>query len=148
MTKLSACVQEVSHSNVTVGDKGSRYKANFPNSSKNKFYKVHVDGCIVTEGARADWIVTKVGVGSVIVELKGKDVAHACEQLFATLDHASCQDWLEAKKALLIVCSRVPSFDTSIAKAQVRARKAGVRLKASCGGGNFSVEDLLAIKVA
>lgn len=148
MTKLSACVQEVSHSNVTVGDKGSRYKANFPNPSKDKFQKAHVDGCMVTDGARADWIVSKVGVGSVIIELKGKDVAHACEQLFATLNHANCQEWLEPKRALLIVCSRVPSFDTSIAKAQVRARKAGVRLKASCGGGNFLVEDLLAIKAA
>jgi hypothetical protein len=148
MTKLSACVQEVSHSNVTVGDRGSKYRANFPNPSNVKFRKAHVDGCIVTDGARADWIVSKVGVGSVIVELKGKDVAHACEQLFSTLSHADCQEWLEAKKALLVVCSRVPSFDTSIAKAQVRARKAGVRLKASCGGGNFSVEELLAIKPA
>lgn len=145
MKKLHACVEQVKHSNVTVGDKGSKYKANFPNPGKSAFQKVHVDGCLVTEGARADWIVTKVGVGSVIVELKGKDVAHACEQLFSTLRHADCQEWLEAKRALLIVCSRVPSFDTAIAKAQVKARKAGVRLKASCGGGDFLVENLLGV---
>lgn len=146
MTKLGECVVQVSHSNVTVGDRGSKYRANFPNPEKVPFQKAQVDGCLVKSGKRADWIVTKVGVGSVVVELKGKDVAHACEQLFTTLSHDDCQQWLEQKRALLIVCSRVPSFDGTIAKAQVRARKAGVRLHASCGGGDFFVEKLLGRK--
>ena len=143
MTKINACVEEVSHSNVTVGDRGCKWTANFPNGDKVPFRKVRVDGCIVNDGPRADWIVSKVGVGSAVVELKGKDVQHACEQVFATLDHDDCQEWLEEKRSLLIVCSRVPSFDTSIAKAQTKARKKGVRLKAVCRGGDFSIEDLI-----
>lgn len=146
MTKLHACVEEVTHSNVKVADRGSRWGANFPNARQDKFRKIRVDGCLVNDGPRADWIVTKLGVGSAIIELKGKDVEHACNQVFATLSHPDCQDWMEKKRALLIVCSRVPSFDTAIGKAQTRARKAGVRLTVDCRGGDFSIEKLLGQK--
>ncbi|AZI35824.1 hypothetical protein [Caenibius tardaugens] len=82
-------------------------------------------------------------MGSVIVELKGKDLDHACQQVMATIAHADCQPWLEAKRGILIVCSRYPSFDTSVAKAKVAARKRGIRLSVVCDKADTEFEKVL-----
>lgn len=135
------CVETVCHSNILVQERGR--KANFKNSARHSHHKVKVDGCLIKEGLRSDWIVTKVGVGSVVVELKGKDIDHACKQVMATISHANCQPWLEEKRGILIVCSRYPSFDTSVAKAKVNARKRGIRLSVVCDKSDNEFENML-----
>lgn len=141
MPQNHPCVERTSRSNVTVKEKGRR--ANFTNKGRQDFDVVKVDGCLITEGEKADYIVSKVGVGSVIVELKGKDVPHACKQVMRTLDHADCADWLGGRTGILIVCSRYPAYDSVVARAETQARRRGVRLKTTCGGGDFNIEELL-----
>lgn len=141
MTGTSPCVEVVSHTNVTVAERGRR--ANFRNPGNECYQKVRVDGCVVTSGPRCDWIVTKVGVGSVLVELKGSDVSHAFEQLVASLRHPKCASWLEKRRSLLVVCSKFPAFDTARAQREEFARKNGVRLKVVCNQADMEIETLL-----
>lgn len=141
MTEVAPCVWEVTHSNVTVIERGRR--ANFQNPDRVPFRKVKVDGCLINDGLRCDWIITKIGTGSVFVELKGRDVAHAFEQLIITLRHTSCNAWVEEKKCFLVVCSKYPSFDTVIAQRQEQARKLGVRFKVICDRADTKIEALL-----
>lgn len=137
------CVEETNGSNITVKERGRR--ANFRNPDRHSFLKIQVDGCLLNEKyKKADWIVTKVGIGSIIIELKGKNLDQACQQLKETLDHPRCKPWLEARKAMLIVCSRYPSIDTTVQRLQLKARKQGVRLNVVCDQGNFIFEDMLA----
>jgi hypothetical protein len=135
-----ACVDRIAHSRVTVSEKGKT--VTFKNPHNLTFEKVRVDGCLVTEGARADWIVTKVGVASAVVELKGRDVAHAIDQLFATVDNQKCKELLERPVKLLVVCAKYPSFDTMVARAQIRARKLGMSLKVVCRTFDCEIEQL------
>lgn len=125
-----ACVERISHSRITVSEKGKT--VTFINDDRNTYERVRVDNCLVTSGPRADWIVTEVGVSSVIIELKGKDVDHAVDQLFSTISNTECKPWLEKSIKMLIVCAKYPSFDTKVARAQVKARKLGITLKVIC----------------
>lgn len=143
MTFVHPCVEQVRHSNVTVEERGRR--ANFLNPSNARFLRAKVDNCLIKQGVRADWIVTKVGVGSVIVELKGSDVAHACDQLLVTLVHQATQEWLEERRTLLTICSRRPSNDTRAQRAEERARKLGLRLRIYCNQRDIVIEDLFGI---
>lgn len=124
------CVEVVNHSRVVVKEKGKQ--VTFLNPSQEIFHRIRVDGCLVTQGPRADWIVSKDAAGSVIVELKGRDVEHAVDQLFATINHPSCTPWLTKPTKLLIICAKFPAFDTKVARAQVAARKLGMTLKVVC----------------
>jgi hypothetical protein len=144
--KSHQCVEKLSCQHVVVAEKGR--KASFQNENGDIFFRVRVDGCLITEGKRADWIVTKNGVGSVIVELKGADLHHACDQILTTIAHHACQEWIEPLRACLIVCSRCPKFDTTLARKQEQLRKAGLKLKIACNSIDIALETLFGIQHA
>lgn len=115
------CTVTVSHSLVKVEE--NKRKAIFKNPKKNDYKVTIVDGCVIKTGVRSDYLVSEVGAASVIVELKGVDVGHGCEQLFATAKHSDIKPMLEGRVGFLMVCTRVPRFDTYIAKAKTRAAR-------------------------
>lgn len=95
---------------------------------------------------RCDKLVTKKGVASVLVELKGKDVAHACEQLFSSVVHENVTPLLEKNIGFMVICSRSPRFDGFVAKAKQRAAKqfkAGFHIITN--EGEFDIERAVAI---
>ena len=57
------------------------------------------------------------------VELKGTDVSHACDQLFATARNASVMPLTKERIGFLIIASKYPRFDTFVRKAKDRAAK-------------------------
>lgn len=141
MTRAHKCVDETDVTNITVKERGRR--VNFENPKRARFRKVQVDQCLITEGERADWIISAIGVASIIIELKGCDVEHACAQLFTTLKHDLSQEWLEKTKVLLIICARYPQYDTRIARYMESAKKLGCRLKIYTNERSVTVEELL-----
>jgi hypothetical protein len=145
MSCSNECVEDINHPKVLVGEKGR--KAVFLNSERAQYLRIHVDGCLIKDDStkKSDFIVTKKGVGSVVVELKGKDLRTARQQLFATLDHEKCCCWLEKRKAMLIVCSRVPAFTTSDANFKEECRRRGLRCTTVCNEREVHIEDLLGI---
>lgn len=117
------CVEPINHSKVKVEEQGR--KAVFLNPDKALIKKVVVDGCLIKDaGLKADYIVSKPGVVDVIVELKGKDVPHARDQIIATLPVWRAHPPFSPKVAGLIVCSRSPlsSSDLQNMKAKVLIR--------------------------
>jgi hypothetical protein len=134
------CVEIVNDSKIKVAEKGK--SVIFLNPQRVEFKRIKVDNCLVKTGSRADWIISKTGGVSVIVELKGRDVGHAIEQLFATLTHIDCTDWLNYPTKLLVICAKYPSFDTKVARAQVRARKLGTTLKIVCRSLECSIDQI------
>lgn len=134
------CVENISYSRVTVAEKGKQ--VTFLNPDRAAFQRVKVDGCIIKNGARADWIVSQEGHGSVVVELKGRDVEHAIDQVFATVSHPDCIPWLTTPTRLLIICAKYPAFDTKVAKAQLSAKRCGLSLKVVCRTFECNVSQL------
>lgn len=62
----------------------NKRSAKFRNSNQHSILIVHVDGGLVTEGERADYIVAHPKALDVVIELKGSDVGKAIRQIRAT----------------------------------------------------------------
>lgn len=139
-----SCTTTVDHSLVKVEEK--KKKATFRNRVRAKFDVSQIDGCVINVGIRCDKLVSKREVASVLVELKGVDVSHATEQLFATADHHDVSPLLEKSIGFLVICSRYPRFDGFVIKAKQRAAKqfkAGFHVV--CNEGLFDIERVVAI---
>jgi hypothetical protein len=111
----AVCTESVNHSKIKCED-GKRYIV-FLNPSHETFLKVRVDGCVVSDGRRADWVLEQ-GRVAIIIELKGRDVEHGADQVYSTT-HL----WLRAeqrceKVAGIIVARQYPKASTSIQRKQ------------------------------
>jgi hypothetical protein len=104
---LRACTEELNDSRITVRRDGRR--ATFDNAERTIIKRIDVDCWIPsTASVKADYILSKPAVVDVIVELKGKDIAHAVGQITATL-----VEWRKAppfsnKIGGLIIFTRCP----------------------------------------
>lgn len=104
---LKACTKELRHSKVTVSRDGRR--ATFDNSERALIHRVDVDCWIrATDAPKADYILAKPGIVDVIIELKGKDIDHAVEQILATLPKWKKAPPFSKKIGGLIVFTRCP----------------------------------------
>jgi hypothetical protein len=138
------CTVTVTHTKVKVEE--NRRKATFLNPDRKRYKVTQVDNCVVTEGVRADFLVSEVGEASALVELKGKNVEHACNQLFASARHPSVTPLLEQKKGFVVVCSKWPRVDSFVLKAKDRARKEfGAGFHVFVGEGEFEMQQIAAI---
>jgi len=139
------CTQIVSHTTVKVEE--NKRKALFRNPESKSYRVTRVDDCVVTEGPRADYLVVADGTHSVLVELKGKNVAHACEQLFASARHKDVARLITPSLGFLVVCSRFPRVDTSVLKAKTKAaREYNAGFHVVCDKGSFEIEKIVSIR--
>jgi hypothetical protein len=140
----SPCIDKIDHSLVVVEENGR--KAVFVNRSRQKFLRIKIDDCLVRSGRRCDYLVVKKEVASVLIELKGKDIEHACDQLFASADHSAVKGLVDGPLGFLIVASRYPRFDTYVMRAKtIAARKYRAGLRIVNNIGEFAIEDLVSI---
>lgn len=104
---LQVCTEELQDSEITVKRDGRR--ATFDNTERVLIKRVDLDCWLSSVGTvRADYILAKSGVADVIIELKGKDVAHAAEQIVATLGKWKNAPPFSRKIGGLIVFTRCP----------------------------------------
>lgn len=115
------CSRKTNVSRIKVEENGR--KATFLNEIQHEYVVSVIDGCLIREGERADYLVSKKNVASAIVELKGKDVEHACSQLFSSASNEVVNKLIEKKFGFLVVCSKYPRFDTFVIRAKQRAMK-------------------------
>lgn len=111
------CVFDTTDSFVKVSGEHGR-KVVVRNSPKEKYKRSKVDGCLVTNKTAADWVISKVNVGDVIIELKGKNVDHAVEQVKETIEYWISNKLINGRISSLIVCSEYPRFDTKVQRAR------------------------------
>lgn len=117
----SSCTNQIRHSKIKVEE--NKRKAVFRNKDQKLFEVTKIDDCLITEGKRCDYAVSEKNVASVLVELKGANVEHACKQLMETVQHAAVKSILEQRLGFLVVCSKYPRFDTFVAKAKTQAAR-------------------------
>lgn len=117
---MNSCIEEINHAKIKVEE--CKRKATFLNPDRHQYIRGRIDGCLIKEGIRADYLVSGEGK-TVIVELKGCNVSHACEQLMKAVAHENVKPFLVGKVGFLIICSRYPSDSTSVQRARERARK-------------------------
>lgn len=138
------CTITKTHSLVKVEQ--NRRAAVFKNPDHRTYKVTEVDGCLITQGMRADYLVQEEGGASVLIELKGKNVDHACEQLFASAKHSAVSSMITHGMGFLVICSKYPRFDTAVLKAKQRAAKefrAGFHVV--CDRGEFDINAIAKI---
>jgi len=106
---------ELSNNKIIPASENTR-KFRIKNDSRFNINKVKVDDCYIKNGLRCDYlfeiISNKLIIKVFYLELKGKDVNHAIEQLKATLKY--CQEVHDKIiKQCYIVASKVPSSNAS-----------------------------------
>jgi hypothetical protein len=99
------------------------------NDKRLQVRKVRIDGCVITDGPRCDFLVLVADrPDEVYIELKGRDIAHAVEQLEATIAQVSA-DKARVAKICYVACSHVPKMQTAIQRHATRfARHYNARL--------------------
>jgi len=116
---LEKCTEELTHPRITVRANGRA--ATFLNPDRMVIKKIDLDCWLCDlKTFKADFLVCSPGVVDVIVELKGKDIHHAVEQILATLAH-----WKQAPPRLgkigaLIVFTRSPERSTTLDNLKAR----------------------------
>lgn len=99
----------------------NKRKCIFLNPRNKALTKVIVDGCQITEGTRCDFLVLDSLTSEYYIELKGKDIPHAIEQLESAIKQLSSST--SVQKTAIIVTSRYPSNDTSMQRAKAFFKK-------------------------
>jgi hypothetical protein len=97
----------------------------FLNNDEREVERIEVDGCAITEGVRCDWLLRLDDAASkeeIYVELKGRGVPHAIEQLRGSIDRLSADKRLHPKRAI-IVFTRNPMSGTDIQIQQAKFLK-------------------------
>lgn len=137
---MTNCLKVVNHPKIKVGENGRAAIIINPGRDSHTIGKI--DGCIITAGVRCDYFVSNLKHIS-LIEFKGCDIDHACEQLFAAVSHDSVKPHIkERKKSFLIVCSRFPKNNTSVQRFQAKARREhGASLKVVCNKVELQLGD-------
>jgi hypothetical protein len=110
---LQACTEELNDSKVTVKRDGRR--AIFDNSEHSHIKCVDLDCWLAKSGVkRADYILAKPDVVDIVIELKGKDIDHAAEQILATLRKWKKAPPFSKRIGGLIVFTRCPKSSADL----------------------------------
>ncbi|HTW79748.1 MAG TPA: hypothetical protein VME23_09425 [Terracidiphilus sp.] len=122
------CIEKLRHSKVKIHDPGTGRSGILLNPLKVQVRRIKMDGCLAPVGAKAaDFVVSMPRLVDVIVELKGKNVDHAVEQIESSRlfwkthgEHAANQligAW--------ILCAQYPRASQKIKRYEERFRAHG-----------------------
>ena len=103
--------------------KENKSKMIFENVNLKTLKKVKVDGCVIKEGQKCDYLVVEPKDKiEHFVELKGSDVKHAEKQLAATITQLS-SNAKEKAKCAYVVTVKNPLIDSEIQRIKIRFRR-------------------------
>jgi hypothetical protein len=138
------CIETLSDSKIKVSENGRC--AVILNHARENINRVKIDGCIECDGKRADWAIEK-GHSSVIIELKGKNVEEAVEQIFSSAKLWANIEKRSQKVSGLIVCSQYPRTSSRIMIRQERfAKEFSSPLHIVTKNYEYEFENLLSFK--
>ena len=67
--------------------KENKSKFQLNNPEQNKLCVIRVDGCLIQDGKKCDYLILECDVQKAFfVELKGKDILHAIDQIESSID--------------------------------------------------------------
>jgi hypothetical protein len=121
---ISHCSECNNNKIIKVSENGKEFIVN--NKSQKLVTKIKIDNGLITKGKRCDWVL-EIDLPCTLafyIELKGKDIDQAYNQLLSTLDNVCLQKrHKESKKECYIVVSRVPKIGTNIQIYQAKLKK-------------------------
>lgn len=132
------CIESVDHRKIRVDDPGTARTSILLNPEKVWVRRIRMDACLAPIGqVAADWVVSKTHVVDVIVELKGRNVDHAVDQIEATLNFWGNHEEHGKDQPIgaWIICSEYPRASTKVARYRESFRARGAKLLISTHNG-------------
>ncbi len=108
------------------------------NPEKDQVRRIRMDGCLTPAGSvAADWVVSKPAVVDVVVELKGRNVEHAVDQVEATVRFWSQHAEYEKGQIIgaWILCTEYPKASLKVGRYRESFRARGRILLISTHNG-------------
>ncbi|PAA35320.1 hypothetical protein CJU79_20035 [Pseudomonas fragi] len=113
------CLVEVDHPILKFAE--NRSSLHVLNKNKRAVVRHQVDGCLIVEGKKCDWLLVDKLTGSeIFIELKGSDVDVAVKQLCASVEALGKKG---KKKFGYVVCTRSPLASPAIQRLQKSVMK-------------------------
>ena len=120
MHDFGKCESTVRNKRITLKEKRSTII--FVNEKRLAIRKVTVDGCVIRDGLRCDYLLIGNDAHEHYIELKGSDVKHAIKQIVATIKQISCAAKAHPKSCY-ISSTRCPLTGTDIQSEKLRFKK-------------------------
>jgi hypothetical protein len=123
-----ACYDDCTHSarRPTVVVRESGRTAVFRNENREKLTLTKFDGCVDCDGRRADYVLNHPDQRRVIIELKGRHLSDARDQISDTFKFLSQTKRTGSGVSALIVCSKVPLGVSTVQRLTVALKSVGV----------------------
>ena len=102
--------------------KENRSKLVIENTKRKNVRRIEVDGCVLKEGLRCDYLMITENNTEYFIELKGGDVQHALSQLKTTINHIS-EDPKHGLKHCFIICTRHPALTPKIQRMKMELKR-------------------------
>jgi len=112
---MNECITTVTHKNIVFSDKNSRCVFRIKNDQQRQIERHQVDGCLIKgeELKKCDWLAVDVASSSEIyIELKGKNIDKAVEQLCTSVEQLSTNK--KTKKLAYVIATRCPLSSAEI----------------------------------
>ncbi len=113
------CITRTTQTRIVCQEKSS--KITFVNTSKQEVQKITVDDCAITKGYRCDYLIINANKTEYFVELKGRGIDHAIEQLEASMAAISSSG--KTTKWCFIISSRCPLLTSKIQEIKLIFRR-------------------------
>jgi hypothetical protein len=128
---INDCNELINHKNIVVSEKRSKFK--ILNDSLKSINKVKVDGCLITNGKRCDYLfeICSDNFEKVFyVELKGSDLKKALEQIEATINYCNIyHKHKDKQKYAFVVTTRTPQIDSAIQNLKRNLKNKKIKLE-------------------
>lgn len=119
---MPKCSENTKNKIIVLTDKGSYGKMTFNNPSQKNITKIRVDGCLIKDGRKCDYLVINHDQTEHFVELKGTKIYDACEQIELTIKALSKSIHKKLKYSF-IVSSACPLITTDVQKLKIHFKK-------------------------
>src|SRR5690606_19732361 len=80
------CSSTSTDTRIVLQDGAGKSSMCFLNPNKKRIKRTRIDDCMITHGKRCDWLITDHNGTDYYIELKGKKVRYASEQIVATIE--------------------------------------------------------------
>ncbi len=118
------------HTLIVVTDNKST-KITFSNTDESDYKKIRIDNYVIknkygNNQQSADYLLQKVGVGQIIIELKGTDFVKAANQLVTTYQYLKDKTEYNNKTRVLVVVTKHPKAGYAQANKIIKKNKLGI----------------------
>ena len=122
-----ACIEKTSNPLIVFKEK--KAKITFLNTTRKEYQRVTVDGCVIREGNKCDFLLVSNEYGDqYFVELKGEDVNHSVEQLETSMEQLMDKRNNIIHKAFVVSSNAGMKIDTHRQAIEKRFKNKGVDL--------------------